>query len=268
MMHGKRVAILESRFGEQLAELVARYGAEPLRAPALAEVPDLDTSFIRALIADLQREPPAAAVFQTGVGTHALFRATDELKLTEALSGLLAETTVVVRGPKPTAALRSRKVRIDLSAAEPYTTAEVLDVMNGLDLTGTRVVVQRHGGANEMLDRALAERGARVTEVPLYRWSLPADTQPLQDLMDALERGTVDAVAFTSASQAANLLAFAQQVGRQAAVIAGLNKTLVASIGPVCTRALRDSGIAVGVEAHPPKLGPFIQALNLALGSR
>ncbi len=38
---------------------------------------------------------------------------------------LLASATVVVRGPKPIAALRSRGVRIDLSAKDPYTTAEV-----------------------------------------------------------------------------------------------------------------------------------------------
>jgi uroporphyrinogen-III synthase len=264
-MEGKHIAILESRLGDQLADLLVRYGAVPLQAPALAEVPDLDPAFIRALIEDLQREPPKAAVFQTGVGTQALFRASDELGLTAPLLALLHGATVVARGPKPTGALRSRNVRIDLNAADPFTTNEVLAAMSGLDLAGARVVIQRHGVVNETLDDALTARGARVVEVPLYRWSLPADTAPLVALMDALEERRLDAVAFTSASQAHNLFMLADQLKRHESVADGLNATLVASIGPVCTSALAHYGIKVAVEPHPPKLGPFVAALKQAL---
>jgi len=42
------------------------------------------------------------------VGTHALFAATDSLGMTPKLLGLLANCVVAARGPKPTAALRSR----------------------------------------------------------------------------------------------------------------------------------------------------------------
>ena len=83
--------------------------------------------------------------------------------------------------------------------------------------------------------------------------------------MDALARGEIDAVAFTSASQASNLFSLAEQLGRMESVRANLNKTLVASIGPVCTKRLEELGVVVGVEAHPPKLGPFVQALDEAL---
>jgi uroporphyrinogen-III synthase len=266
-MKGKRVAILESRFGEQLAELVARQGGLPMRAPALAEVPDLDIEFIRALVPDLQREPAQAAIFQTGVGTHALFQATDRLGLTADLLGILAATTVIVRGPKPTAALRSRKVRIDLSAKDPFTTAEVLEAMSGLDIAGARVMVQRYGAVNETLDHALEARRARVVEIPLYRWSLPADTGPLVALMDALERREIDAVAFTSASQARNLFGLAESLGRSAALKTALDGTLIASIGPVCSATLRELGLVVGMEPSPPKLGPFVTALGAALAA-
>jgi len=44
-----------------------------------------------------------------------------------------------------------------------------------------------------------------------------------------------------------------------------LNRTRVASIGPVCTEALRKTGVEVKIEASPPKLGPFIAAINEAL---
>ena len=42
----------------------------------------------------------------------------------------------------------------------------------------------------------------------------------------------------------------------------GLNKSLIASIGPVCTVALGKHDIRVDIEPNPPKLGPFITAIN------
>lgn len=264
-MKGKTIAILENRAGTQLADLVRKYGGRPFSAPALAELPDIDTAYITGLLREWQAKPVKAVIFQTGVGTKALFETTDKLGLTDMLLYLLAESLVVVRGPKPTAALRSRGVRIDLGAKAPYTSAEVLEALAPVALKQERVMVQRYGEANVELEQALQARGAAVIEIPTYRWAMPDNTLPLVALMDALARGEIDAVAFTSASQAGNLFTLADQLGRSEALRAGLNKTLVASIGPVCTRKLEKLGVTVGIEAHPPKLGPFVQALDATL---
>src|SRR5438094_6650858 len=254
-MKGKRIAILEARLGRELAELVAARGGVPVHAPALAEVPDLDAGAIAELVRSLEARPAALAIFQTGVGTRALFNATDGLGLTPKFLALLAKSTVVARGPKPTAALRSRGVRIDRSAAEPFTTHEVLAAIGELPLGGSRVIVQRYGTANAELDQALAARGAEVAEIPTYRWSLPQDTKPLAELIGALERREMDAAVFTNAEQVRNLFAVARQLGKAEPLRAGLNATLVASIGPVASAALRDAQVRIGVEARPPKLG-------------
>ena len=264
-MKGKTVAILESRSGAQLAELVRRRGGTPMLAPALAEVADMDSAFIASFVAGLETRPAKAAIFQTGVGTRALFEATDALGLTGRLLCLLDAMTVVARGPKPTAALRSRAVRIDLSAADPFTTVEVLAALREVPIEGERVVVQRHGATNEKLEAGLHARKAAVVEVPTYRWALPADTAPLVALMDALDSGRVDAAVFTSASQAHNLFGLADTLGRKGSLAAALNETLVASVGPVCTDALAGFGIRVGVEPSPPKMGPLVAALDAAL---
>ncbi len=50
-MKSKVVAILETRAGAHLAELVARRGGVPLLAPALEEVPDIDPQALRSLLA-------------------------------------------------------------------------------------------------------------------------------------------------------------------------------------------------------------------------
>lgn len=264
-MRSKTVAILESRLSGQLAALIAKRGGRPLSAPALAETPDVDPDAIARLVDGLAARPATLAVFQTGVGTRALFEATDALGATQKLLDALAKSVVAARGPKPTAALRSRGVRIDRAAAEPFTTHEVLESIADVDLKGARALVQRYGASNDELDDALRAKGAEVIEIATYRWALPADTAPLVALLDALERGEVDATVFTSASQAQNLFALAETLGRGEKVAANLNNTLVASIGPVCSAALRGLGVKVGLEAKPPKLGPLVAALDGAL---
>lgn len=264
-MRNKRVAILESRLGHQLVELVAQHGAVPIHAPALAEEPDVDPAFVRQLIADLAARPAKLAIFQTGVGTRALFAATDRLGATDDLRAILAATTVAVRGPKPTVALRARHVRIDLAAREPFTTHEVLEAVQSVAIDGARVVVQRYGVTNVELENALKVRGAEILEVPTYRWALPADTRPLVDLIESLARREIDAVTITSASQIRNLFAVATTLGRADALRADLGRTLIASIGPVASSALRQVGLNPGVEASPPKLGPLVSALDAAL---
>jgi uroporphyrinogen-III synthase len=264
-MQQKQVAILESRMGAQLASLVAGRGGVPFHAPALAELPDLDHQAIGTLVQSLESRPAKLAIFQTGVGTKALFNATDSLGVTEAFSGLLAKMLVAARGPKPTGALRQRGVRIDYSAADPYTTHEILDALDGLRLEGERVIVQRYGSANRELDAALAARGAEVIEIPTYRWSLPPDTARLEDLVGKVERGEMHAVVFTNAEQARNLFLVSSRLDKADALRQALNKTLVASIGPVASAALREAGVKVGLEASPPKLGALLAALDKAL---
>lgn len=227
-MRAKHVAILESRLGGELAELVEKRGGIPFRAPALAELPDLDPAQIAALVRSLEERPAKLAVFQTGVGTRALFAATDALALSEKFLSLVAMMTVAVRGPKPAGALRARKVRIDRSAADPFTTRELLAAIEDVALEGERVIVQRHGSAN-------------------------------------LERGEIHAVLLTNAEQARNLFAVAAQLGRAEPLRAALNRTLVASIGPVASAALREAGVKVGLESSPPKLGALLSSVEAAL---
>ncbi len=207
------------------------------------------------------------AIFQTGVGTRALFQATDSLGATAELLHLLERAVVVVRGPKPVGELNARGVRMDIRAASPFTTEKVLEAVAGIALEEARVLVQRYGEANRTLSEALAARGATVQELATYRWALPADTAPLEQLLDALASSRVDAMVFTSAVQVQNLYAVAARSGRAARLADRMNGLVIASIGPVCSRALMARGVKPCIEANPPKLGPLVAALEDALGA-
>jgi uroporphyrinogen-III synthase len=264
-MKSKTIAILETRVGEHLGELIERRGGIALLAPALEEVPDVDPNAVAALLKDARDRPIRMAVFQTGVGTRALFDATDSLGGTEELQRLLAAATVVVRGPKPAGELNSRQIRIDMRARSPFTTETVLEAVAGIPLDQAHVLVQRYGATNGPLRDALEARGAVVREIATYRWALPKDIAPLQALLDALDEARVDAVVFTSAVQIHNLHAVAAAEGRAGSLVARLRGLIVASIGPVCSRALMAYGITPSFEANPPKLGPLVDGLDQAL---
>jgi uroporphyrinogen-III synthase len=265
-MKSKVVAILETRTGEHLAELIARRGALPMRAPALEEVPDVDLDRLAALLDGAAAHPFTMAIFQTGVGTRALFEAAAALGSAPALERLLDRAVVVVRGPKPLGELNSRGVRIDLRATAPFTTERVLAAVTGIPLERGRVLVQRYGEANRKLCDALEAQGAAVEEIATYRWALPTDVGPLMRLVDSLAASTVDAVVFTSAVQVRNLYAIAERMNRGSEITGFLNSVVIASIGPVCTAALVEQGVTPTFEASPPKLGPLVQGLASALG--
>jgi uroporphyrinogen-III synthase len=138
----------------------------------------VDPAHIDELIHDWNSAPPNIFIFQTGVGTRALFAATDLLGQTDLLLQLLDSAQVVVRSPKPATVLHSRKVRIDCAASDPFTTHEVLAAMHGTPLRGKRVVVQRYGETNRDLQAELESEGAEIIEIVTYRWGLPEDTTP------------------------------------------------------------------------------------------
>lgn len=265
-MKNKTIAILESRTGEQMADIVRKYGGKPYSAPALAEVPDIDAAHLSEMIAGWASNPPDAFIFQTGVGTKALFATTDSLQITDKLLQFLKSALVIARGPKPTAVLRSYKVRIDKNAEDPYTTPQIIEALDALEIKGKHMVVQRYGSDNVELQQALDERQFKVEEIATYRWSLPTNTQPLLALMDSLAAGEIDMVCFTSASQAENLFKLAQHAGGPQQLQDRLNSTLIASIGPACSKVLKALGVRIDLEASPPKLGPFITAINQRFG--
>jgi uroporphyrinogen-III synthase len=266
-MKSKVVAILETRTGEHLGELVARRGAVPMLAPALEEVADVDPAAVTALLEQWRSQPFQMVIFQTGVGTRGLFQATDALGATVELLDLLSRAQVVVRGPKPTGELNARGVRMDVRAPTPFTTDTVLAAIADISLQGARVLVQRYGATNPQLLRSLEARGATVQEVATYRWALPQNIQPLTDLLNALAEGKVHAVVFTSAVQVQHLFEVAATQQRADSLPGLLNGLVIASIGPVCSKALATHGVTPSFEANPPKLGPLVAGLEAALAT-
>jgi uroporphyrinogen-III synthase len=261
-LRGLRVGVLQARHGEELATLIRRRGGEPVAAPCLREVSNLDDAALHAALRTLAAAPAAVSVFQTGVGSQAVLDAATRAGVGEGYVAGLARGVVVARGPKPLAVLLRRGVRVDRRTVEPHTTARIIEVLAGEDVGGRVVALQRHGAPNPALVDHLRGRGTDVVELVSYRWALPEDVGPVHRLLDALADGRLDVVAFTSAAQVENLFAIAGERMAAAALADLLNRrTRVAAVGPTSAAALEARGVPVAILPGRPKMVPLVDAI-------
>ncbi|GAA2078761.1 uroporphyrinogen-III synthase [Streptomyces albiaxialis] len=210
---GFTVAVTAARRADELAALLERRGADVVRAPALRIVPLSDDARLRDATREVTARPPDTVVATTGIGFRGWMEAADGWGEGEALRGVLERAELLARGPKACGAIRAAGLKEAWSPASESST-EVLERLLGQDLSGRRIAVQLHGEPlRDFLD-ALRAAGAEVVAVPVYRWTGPADTAPLDRLIDAVTGGAVDAVTFTSALAATGLFARAEERAR------------------------------------------------------
>ena len=261
-LNGRVLAFVEARMPDEMASLVRRHGGVPYSAPVMQEIYLRDDPEVRQLVSDICGGRIDIVVLLTGVGTRALVETAASMERQEEFIRALDGLTVVARSPKPGRVLRQNKVHIDIMPPEPYTSEALVESIAGLDLKGARVAVQRYGGPSSFLLQSLKARDAEVREVTLYTWGLPQDRAPVERLIDDLNRGEVSALAFTSQPQVLNLLTIARDAGKERELMDTLNgPVLVASVGPVCSRRLRESGIKIDVEPDHPHMGNLVMAV-------
>ena len=258
--NGLSVLVLESRRSVEMAALVTTYGGKPVVAPALREIP-LESNLEALAFADtLIRGTFDLVILLTGVGTRALLDVVQGAGKRDAFVAALARTKVVPRGPKPLAVLRELNITPWLTVPEPNTWRELLAVVDQHGpLNGVNVAVQEYGVSNPELVDALHARGARVTSVPVYRWALPDDLQPLRNAVTSLVSGGIDAAIFTTGTQVVHLFQVAGMMQHENALRAALGRVVVASIGPTTSEELRQQQLAPDLEASHPKMGFLVR---------
>jgi uroporphyrinogen-III synthase len=266
---GARVALLEARLASELAELVRREGGEPLCAPAVYEERLDVTTIVPALINNIRRDHIRYVVCLTGAGLASLFAQASELDLLANLVDALSGATIVCRGPKPAAVLRRHDIPVRIGVQAPHTTNELLAALATLPVEGKGALVLCDGGENSALIQALLGRGARVQMIRTYRWQLPRDLAPIEQLVHQLIDDRVDAVAFTTQVQVRHLFEIADRLHlREPLRHALAHQTIVGSIGPTCSAVLEEFGVVPHVVASPPRMRPLITAIGVHLAAR
>jgi uroporphyrinogen-III synthase len=263
---GMRVLALESRRAAELSKLIVTYGGEPVVAPSMREVPLASNTEALAFAEKLFAGEFDTVIFLTGVGARALLAVVETAHKREDYVAALQRVKVVARGPKPVAALREIGITPALTVPEPNTWRELLRALDesasssaGIRLRGARVAIQEYGAPNPELIAGLNERGASVTRVPVYQWALPEDIAPLRAAVRALADGKIDVVLFTTSVQAMHLYQVAAEMHLEDEMRSGLQRAVVASIGPTTSEELSRRGVASDLEPSHPKMGFLVK---------
>jgi uroporphyrinogen-III synthase len=255
---GLRVLSLESRRSIEVAKLIRTYGGEPFLVPCMREIPLSSNTDALAFSDALLRGEFDLVVFFTGIGVRALVDTVATKHDRETFLGALRNVKVAARGPKPYSVLREFKVPVSVTAPEPATLRELMQVFEqefGTSLAEMRVAVQEYGASNPEFLMDLTLKCASVVKVPVYQWALPEDLAPLEECVQGIARGAYDVLLFMTAVQVIHLFQVAERMQCVPAMRAGLLSMVIISIGPTTAEELMHYGITPDFEPSRPKMG-------------
>ena len=254
-LSGRRIALPETRELDRLARMFEEQGAETLRCPLVAIRDAPEPAPVREW---LTRFPFDDLVLFTGEGLRRLHGFAQRFELEPVFLDGLRAARKITRGPKPERALRELGLKSDLRAEEP-TTDGLIATLSSIDLRGRRVGVQLYpGNPNTRFTDFLRQAGAEPDPVLPYVYAAAADDEKVIELIDRMEDGAVDAIAFTSSPQVQRLFEVAAATRREEALVAALRGIQVGAIGPVVAEELRRRGVEATIT---PDHGYFMKPL-------
>ncbi|QIO32796.1 uroporphyrinogen-III synthase [Bradyrhizobium sp. 1(2017)] len=269
-LNGTRILILETREEAQFSKLLAEQGAEVVQCPMFTIQDAPDPASVEAWIRRAVDKPFDDLVLMTGEGLRRIMKLAVARRLDQALVAALAKSRKFTRGPKPGKALREIGLEAQQTTEKP-TTDGVIEMLGRLDLKGRRLGLQLYPDKDHSaLTGALAAQGAEVDSVLPYAYDSKAADANIVAAIEDMAEGRIDSVALTNLGQVRRLVEAAKAHGSEARLRAGLERTLIASVGPAVSGELAAHGLRTDVS--PPEdayfMRPLISAMAAALAER
>lgn len=243
-LHKKRILVTRTRTqASDLATRLEALGATPILIPTIEIVPPETYAPLDAAVAQLES-------FDWLIFTSA--NAVEVFNQRRQLSHRPQRIAVI--GPATARAVQGIGLHVDL--IPPKYVAESLAEALAPRAYGKRVLLIRAAEARDVLPEALTAAGAAVTIAEAYCNRIPPESIPSLRQLFAAPANLPDAITFTSASTARNLVALLE-----AANLSLPPEVLLASIGPVTSQALRGLGYEPSMEASAATIDALIQSL-------
>lgn len=237
-LHGLKVISFESRRAKEMAELIRRYGGEPIVAPSMREVPLSENRAAIEFLIEIEAGKFDILILMTGVGMRTLYQVLRTEYPHERILAALGKAQLVARGPKPVAALKELGLVPAITVPEPNTWRELIAALDaGAAISGKRIAVQEYGIPNAELVSGLKHRGAIVKTIAVYRWALPEDLTPLRGALKIILRGDADVALFTNGAQVEHLFRLATEEKVDHQLPPACTKLVIGSVGPICTQS-------------------------------
>lgn len=269
-LNSTRILILETREEAQFSKLLAEQGAEVVQCPMFTIHDAPDPAPVEAWIRRAIEKPFDDLVLMTGEGLRRIMKLAQARGLDQALVAALAKARKFTRGPKPGKALREIGLEAQQTTEKP-TTEGVIEMLAKLDLKSRRLGLQLYPDKDHSaLTGALAAQGAAVDTVLPYAYDSRAADANIVTAIDDMAAGRIDAVALTNLGQVRRLIEAAKAHGSETKLRAGLEQTLIASVGPAVSGELAAHGLRTDVSPAEDAyfMRPLISAMATALAGR
>ncbi|MCA1528429.1 MULTISPECIES: uroporphyrinogen-III synthase [Bradyrhizobium] len=269
-LNGYRILILEAREEAQFSKLLAEQGAEVVQCPMFTIHDAPDPAPVEAWIRRAIDKPFDDLVLMTGEGLRRIMKLARARGLDAALVAALAQARKFTRGPKPGKALREIGLETQQTTEKP-TTEGVIEMLARLDLKGRRLGLQLYPDKDHSaLTGALAAQGADVDTVLPYVYDSKAADANIVAAIDDMAEGRIDSIALTNLGQVRRLIEVAKARGSETKLRAGLERTLIASVGPAVSGELAAHGLRADVSPADEAyfMRPLISAMASALADR
>ncbi|PKM31972.1 MAG: uroporphyrinogen III synthase [Gammaproteobacteria bacterium HGW-Gammaproteobacteria-11] len=268
-LSGRHIALPESRELDLFADMLIKRGASVLRCPLVSIHDAPDQQPVLAWLQRFVEQPVDDLILLTGEGLRRLLGTAERAggSLKADFIARLSQVRKLTRGPKPGAALRTIGLRADLVALEP-TTEGVIRTLQSENLLGRRIAVQLYGTEpNRLLVDFLTEAGAEVDCVAPYVYADDVEDAQVEALVASVLGKSLDAIAFTSATQVRRLFQIGRRVCGEPALVSALGRLCVAAVGPVVADELRARGVQVDLMPESSFfMKPLVRELVKALG--
>src|SRR6516162_915393 len=269
-LNGYRILILETREEAQFFRLLAEQGADVLQCP-MFEIHDApDSASIEAWIGRCIANPFDDLVLMTGEGLRRLIKVARNARIEADFVRAIGKARKFARGPKPGRALREIGLEAEVTTEKP-TSEGIAEMLSRVDLKSHRVGLQLYPDKDHSaLIGAIAAQGAAVDTVLPYVYDAKTADANIVAAIDEMAAGRIDAIALTNLGQVRRLVETARAKGCEARLREGLDKTLIASVGPAVSEELKSHGLRTDI--YPANdaffMKPLISAMATALAER
>jgi uroporphyrinogen-III synthase len=268
-LSGYRILILETREEAQFSRLLREQGADVLQCPMFIICDAPDAAPIEAWIARFIETACDDLVLTTGEGLRRLLKVARRMDVEAAFIAALGEARKYARGPKPGRALREIGLEPQATTQKP-TSEGIAEMLSLIDITGHRVGLQLYPDKDHgALIKAITAQGAEVDSVVPYVYDAQSADANILTAVDELAQGRIDAIALTSSGQVRRLIEVAQAHGCEDRLREALQRTRIASVGPVVSSELQSHGLRTDIVPAEGAyfMKPLISAMASELGN-
>jgi uroporphyrinogen-III synthase len=265
---GYRILILETREEAQFSRLLTEQGADVLQCPMFTIHDAPDAAPIEAWIRRFIEKPCDDLVLMTGEGLRRLMKVARRIGVEQDFIVALGKARKFARGPKPGRALREIGLEPQVTTEKP-TSEGIAEMLSRVDLGGHRVGLQLYPDKDHsVLIGVITAQGAKIDPVLPYVYDAQAADANIVTAIDEMAQGRVDAIALTNLGQVRRLVEVARARGCEARLREGLDRTPIASVGPVVSDELKSQGLRTDISPANDAyfMKPLISAMAAALG--